>query len=141
MKISVRGMRASPSDWEAVSDIPKEQLHLTSQQRATASELRIPEEDYARSALAGKRTQEKLLAKTKQFARILENKMKDRGDQATVQHVALDTWDGKFDVQLEMNGSAVALSIDEEIVDELLERGSPDAEQRLTRIMDRAMQK
>ena len=75
MEISVQGWKASPGDWEAVRKIPKDELPaLTDEQKEVVRKLGLTEEDYARSALAGERTQNALLVKTEMFARLLEKK-------------------------------------------------------------------
>jgi hypothetical protein len=136
MEISVQGWRASPSDWKAVRGIPKEELPpLTAEQKEVAQKLGIPEEDYARSALAGERTQNSLLAKTETFARLLEQKIHDLGFKAVVENVVLQILEHRFDVSLTVNGKELPLRIKEEIVDDLFESGSADAEDKLSRIL------
>jgi hypothetical protein len=137
MEISVQGWRASPSDWEAVRKLPKEELPaLTDEQKEVARKLKVSEEDYARSALAGKRTQNALLAKTEMFARLLGKKLRDVGSKATVESVVLQILDDMFEVVLKLNGKLVPLRIKEEIVNDLFEGGSADAEGRVSRILD-----
>jgi hypothetical protein len=140
MKVSVVGYRASTADWERVRNLPREQLPpLTPEQKVVADNLKIPEEDYARSALAGQQTQDKLLAKTERFARLLQQKVKQRNPHAVVEHVALITWDHKLEVEIAIDGAPVPLGIDEDIVDDLLEGGSAEADRKLTRIVELAV--
>src|SRR5438270_3406743 len=137
MQISVEGWRASPGDWEAVRSIPRDQLPaLTEQQREVARKMGVPEEDYARSALAGERTQNALLAKTEMFARLLEKKIRDLGLKATVQNVVLRTLEHAFEVSMNTNGAYLPLRIKEEVVDDLFEAGSGEAEEKLSRILN-----
>lgn len=137
MEISVQGWKASPSEWEAVRRLPKAELPpLTEEQKEVARKLGVSEEDYARSALAGERTQNALLAKTETFARLLEKKLRDLGLNANVENVVLQILDDRFEVLLRMNGKLLPLRIKEEIVDDLLERGSAEAEERLARILN-----
>lgn len=92
MRISVHGLRTSARDWEEVRDLTRNQIPpLTAEQRAVAAKMRIPEEDYARSALADQRTQERLLAKTEQVAKIVQRKFAERSPGAAVEQVALVT--------------------------------------------------
>jgi len=136
MEISVKGWRASPSDWKAVRGIPKEKLpQLTDGQKEVARKLGVPEEDYARGALAGERTQNSLLAKTETFARLLEQKIQDLGFKAVVENVVLQILEHRFDVLLTVNGKKNSLRIKEDIVDDLFEGGSADAEDKLSRIL------
>jgi hypothetical protein len=137
MEISVQGWRASASEWKEVRGIPKDQLPaLTKEQKEVAGKLGVSEEDYARSALAGERTQNSLLAKTEAFARLLEKKIKDLGFKAVVENVILQILEHRFDVLLNVNGTKLPLRIKEEIVDDLFEAGSADAEEKLSRILN-----
>jgi hypothetical protein len=136
MEISVQGWKASPGDWEAVKKIPKDELPaLTDEQKEVVRKLGLTEEDYARSALAGERTQNALLLKTEMFARLLEKKLRDLGLKATVDNVVLRILEDRFDVVLRVNGAGFPLRIKEDVVDELFEGGSVDAEEKLSRIL------
>lgn len=137
MQISVQGWKANASDWEAVKSVPRDQLpQLTEDQKAVARKLGISEEDYARSALAGERTQRTLLAKTETLARLLEKKIRELGFGATVENVVLRLLEDRFDVVLTANGTKIPLRIREDIVDDLLEAGSAEADERLSRILN-----
>jgi len=137
IKVTVIGSRSDRSDWEAVQNVPTDQLPpLTPQQRKVAEQLRIREEDYQRSALAGKRTGEKLLKKAEWFARILRRNLTAEAPQATIKSVVLDTWKEKFEVSIEVDGTLLPLHIAEGIVDDLLDLASVDAEQRLSRMLE-----
>jgi hypothetical protein len=137
MNISVEGVRTSVADWKAAQALPADQLPaLSPAQKEAARRLHVSEEDYARSALAGHRTGEKLLQKTERFARWLQALLRERAVDAEVGNVTLNTWDGKFEVTLGRNGSPLFFKVDEEVVDSLFESGSADAEQRLARVLD-----
>jgi flagellar motor protein MotB len=137
MQISVQGWKASPSEWEAVRKLPKDQLPpLTEEQREVARKLGVSKEDYARSALAGERTQNALLEKTETFARLLERKLRELGSNATVENVVLQILDDRFEVLLRVNGKLLPLRIKEDVIDDLFESGSAEAEQKLARILD-----
>lgn len=137
MEISVQGWRASASDWEAVRKLPKDQLPpLTEKQKEVARKLKVSEEDYARSALAGERTQDALLAKTEMFARFLEKKLHDLGSRASVESVVLQILEDRFEVLLKLNGSLIPLKIKEDVVNDLFESGSAEAEERVARILN-----
>ena len=141
MDISVEGLRTSITDWEAVRGLPKEKLPpLSPEQREVAKKLQIPEEDYARSALAGQKTMEKLVAKTERFAGYLQQDLRKRVPRANIERVSLNTWDGKFEITVEIDGSRTPLGIAEEVVDDLFESGASDAQRRLERILDLALQ-
>jgi hypothetical protein len=137
MQISVEGWRASPGDWEAVRGIPKDQLPaLTDQQRQVARKMGVPEEEYARSALAGERTQTALLAKTETFARLLEKKIRELGFKASIHNIVLRTLEHTFEVMLDTNGNRLPLRVKEDVIDDLFEAGSSEAEEKLSRILN-----
>lgn len=141
MEISVRGARTSIAHWQAVRDLRDEQLpDLTSEQKETARQLKIREADYARSALAAARGVDDLVAKTRRIAKFLERQARARDVTARIERITLDTLGGSFEVELRTDREVLPLRIDEGVVDDLFERGSPEAEQRLSRIVDLALQ-
>jgi hypothetical protein len=140
MEITVDGWRASPEDWDAVRSVPVDQLPpLTEQQREVARKLGVPEPDYARSALAGERTQEALLHKTERLARLLADRMQAAGLPGEIARAVLRTFDHRFDVELKVNDRRLPLRIDEDLVDDYFDGGSLEAEERLGRILERAL--
>ncbi len=141
MEISVLGARVSITDWQAAQSTPSADVPpLTPEQREVARKLQIAEEDYARSAMADQRAMEKLLRKAEQFARLLGQILKRTAPTAGIESVVLNTWEDRFETQLQINGHVFPVNISEDIVDDLLERGSEEAEQRLARILEVALQ-
>jgi hypothetical protein len=140
MEIAVDGWRAGSVDWEKVRNLPSEQLpQLTEDQRAVARKLGVSEEDYARSVVAGERSQEVLLAKAERLARLLEQRMRAAGIAGQVNRVTLRTIQDRFDIELQVNDRVLPLRIDESIIDDYFDGGSGDSEQRLSQILDRAL--
>jgi hypothetical protein len=136
MRVSVEGWRSSSSDWEAVENIPKEKLQpLTPGQAAVAKQMNISAEDYARSAMAGRRSLEPLLAKAERFAGLVQERLVARNPNVRVDEVALETWEHKFRVAI---GGAVntVFRIDESIIDDLFEGGSKEADEKISRIVN-----
>jgi hypothetical protein len=140
MEIEVQGWRAYPAEWHAVRGIPPNELPaLSSEQREVARKLGISEEDYARSALAGQRTQEILLQKTERLARFLEKRIEASRLPAKINRIVLVAVEQKFTVELEVNRRPLFLRIDEAVVDDFFDSGSQGAEESLGRILDRAL--
>lgn len=138
INISVSGTRTSPSEWDAVRDMSEAELpRLSPEQRAVAQELGIPEADYARSAFAGQRAQEKLLAKVEMFARLLNSKIRAHDAEARLESVTLETWEERYDVIVALGGRRVPWQIAEDVVDALFERG--ESEEKLDRIVERML--
>jgi len=141
MEIAVDGWRASAADWEAVKSLPPEQVPpLSREQREVARKLGIPELDYARSALAGRRSQDALLAKGERLAGLLARMLATKRVPADVERITLRTFDEKFEISLRFGQETVPFRIAEQLVDDLFENGSPEAEQRLTRILETVVQ-
>jgi hypothetical protein len=139
MEIAVDGWRSGVADWDAVRNLPAEQLpQLSDEQRAVARKLGISEQDYARSVVAGERSRESLLVKTERLARLLEQRIAALGIGGRVNRVTLRTFEDRFDIEVQVNGRVLPLRIDEAIVDDYFDSGSADAEQRLGHILDRA---
>ncbi len=140
MEIAVQGWRSSPAEWDATRGIPAAELpSLTDEQREVARKLGISEEDYARSVLAGRRTQDVLLQKTQALAAFVENRIAREHPEVRVTRVVLDVVEHRFTVELEFGGKPRILRVDEDIVDDYFDSGSLDAEAKLARIFDRAV--
>ena len=136
MQISVEGRRSSTSDWQAVSDIPADQLKpLTPEQAAVAAQLKISAEDYARSVLEGERATDALLEKTQRFAKLLDRRFASRVAGVQIDSLALEVWEHKFRVAIRGKMNAV-FHINEDLVDDLFEGGSKEADERISRIVD-----
>jgi hypothetical protein len=139
MEIAVDGWRSGDADRDAVRNLSAEQLpRLSEEQRAVAKKLGIPEQDYARSVGAGERGREALLAKTERLARLLEQRIAALGIDGRINRVTLRTIQGRFDVEVQVNGRVLPLRIEETLVDDYFDNGSADSEQRLAHILDRA---
>jgi len=143
IKVAVNGLRSDPSEWEAAQRVPKEQLPaLTPEQRKVAEAQHMPEELYQRSALAGRRTAEKLLKKTEWLAKLLQRDLTARAPKATIKSVVLDVWEGKFEIEMEIDSTALPpLHIGEDVVDDLLDLGSTASERRLSEMLERCLQR
>ena len=140
MEIAVQGWRSSAADWDAVRGVPLGELPvLTNEQREVARKLGVPEEDYARSALAGQRTQEVLLQKAQAFASFLEQLIKRNHHPVSVSRVVLDVVEHRFVVELDVNGKPVILRVGESVVDDYFDSGSTEAEANLARVFERAL--
>ncbi len=137
IKVAVTGLRSDLSEWDAAQATPKEALPpLTPEQKRVAEQLHVPEELYQRSTLAGRRTAEKLLTKTEQFARMLQGKLSEKAAKASVESIVLDTWAHKFEIAVRTNGTVLPLHVAESIVDDLFDLGSENAEQRLSQLLE-----
>jgi hypothetical protein len=140
MEIAVDGWRAGVADWDAVRNLPIEKLPiLTKEEQEVAKKLGVPEAEYARSALAGEHSQQMLLVKTERLARLLATMLENMNTGARVENVTLRTFHDRFDIWLRAGNEAIPLRIAEQVVDDLFEAGSSEAEQKLGRILSTAL--
>ncbi len=140
MQISVEGVRPSAEDWRAARRVPREELPaLTSGQKEVARKMSIGEEDYARTTLVHQKSGEALLAKARRFAAFLEGKLSALDPAIRIATVTLNTWDERFEIELTVADAVIPLRVAEDLVDDLFERGSADAENRLVRVLDPAL--
>jgi hypothetical protein len=98
MEIIIDGWRAGGVERKEAKSVPASQLPpLSEEQKRVAKKMGIPEEDYARSAYAGRRNQERLIEKTKMFARLLQRKLQERKD-VELTSIRLDVLNHRYDV-------------------------------------------
>jgi hypothetical protein len=140
MEIVIDGWRAGIEEWKRAQKVPVGELpSLSNEQRHVANQLSIREEDYARSVVAGRRTQDELLQKARSLALLLEQKLKSRNQTAAIDLVRLKAIDHRFDIEATAGGSKISLRIDEDLVDDLLQSGSEEVDRRLDRVVELAL--
>ena len=141
VEISARGGRISPTEWDAIQALPKEELPpLSPEQKQVAQKMRVREEDYARSSLVSKRGAENSLDKAERFARFLKARITGRWAGAILRRVSLDDLQEKFEVEVQVDGRPLQFRVAERVVDDLFESGSESAERRLNRVLDLAFE-
>lgn len=140
MTVEVLGSRKTQEDWSAAEQIPKEELPpLTDAQKATAKQLHIPEEFYARDKVASHLAGQRLLLKVDRVARYLSEILKNLDASVTLEKISLDTFGGRYDIELGANGHRLPVRMDEKLIDELFEGGSEEAERRISRVLELAV--
>jgi hypothetical protein len=137
VEVSVYGSRVFDEDWREAQHRPTNALpELTPAQRNTAKQLHVSEEDYARMFLAQQLSADRLVEKTAEFGNLLERSIQARGIDASVRSIKLDDLHQRYEVEVQANGTQVPLTIDGQLVQDLLERGSAEAEASISRIID-----
>jgi hypothetical protein len=125
MEIIIEGWRAGGQERKEAASVPASELPLlTSDQKLVARKMGISEEDYARSAYAGKRNQERLIEKTRRFAEILEEGLRTLSEGARIDRVRLVTIEHEYRIELSINGKSIPFRVPEEMVDDFIEGGS-----------------
>jgi len=137
MDISVKGSRSSAQDWVRAQQIPLSEIPpLDEQQKAVARQMRLSEEDYARSAYAGQLSQQELLQRTLRFGRWLNARVEERNADSRVDAVELDTWSEKLKVRVLVGQESVFFEVDEELVERFMSTGSAELERSVFRLLE-----
>ena len=101
--------------------------------------MKISDEKYARDLLAQKWGQDVLVAKAERLLGLLREQLKRLAPTATVRRVELSTLRDTFDIEVVTGRGPIPLRIREEVVDDLFERGSSEAEARIAKILEVAV--
>ena len=73
------------------------------------------------------------------MGKLLQERLAANGRTATIHKIGLLTWDHRFDIDADIEGYQMTFRIAEEVVDDLFEGGSAEADQRLSRILELAL--
>lgn len=139
MEIAVDGYRAGAMEREAAGALPVEALPaLSPSQREYAAKWGISPEEYARSIVAGERSEATLRFKAERLGRLLQSELDRVAQGAVVEKVWFRVFQEAFEVAIRSDGQRVPLRIVEAVVDEVFEAGSEEAEARIRRIVDLA---
>jgi len=132
MEIVIEGWRAGGEERREAASAPEWQLpRLTEEQKAVAKKMGISEVDYARSAYAGRRNQERLIEKTRRLATILEEKLRVRTPGARIDRIHLLTIEHEYRIEIYVEGKRVLFRISEDMVDDFMEKGFADVGERI----------
>jgi len=135
MEIVIEGWRSGSEERKEAASVPAgELIPLTDEQKSVAKKMGISEEDYARSAYAGKRNQDRLINKTRRFAGILEERLREISEGARIDRIRLVTIDHEYRIEITLNGRKLFFRLPEEMVDDFIEGGSAEIGRQ---IMDR----
>ena len=138
MEIIIDGWRAGGEERKEAAAVPTGQLPaLTDEQKVVARKLGISEDAYARSAYAGQKNQERLVEKSMKFARLLQKKLQGRGD-FQLGTIRLDVLKHRYEVAGTEDSRQVSFFVSEDLIDELFQSGSDNAERSLDRVLDYA---
>jgi hypothetical protein len=137
LEITIEGWRAGGEERKEAASVPANQLpSLTAEQKSVARKMGIAEEDYARSAYAGKRNQERLLRKTQRFGEILENKVRSISENAEIERIRLVTIDHEYRIDLRVGEQRLIFRVPEEMVDDFIEGGSAEVGRSIERNLE-----
>jgi hypothetical protein len=132
MEIIIDGWRAGGEDRKQAQLVPASKLPLLSEaQKEVARKTGISEEDYARSAFAGKLNQDRLLEKTKQFSAILEDRLRSKAPGARIERIRLLTIEHEYRIEIYNEHKIVLFRVAEDMVDDFMEKGFAEVGQRI----------
>ncbi len=139
MEIVIDGWRAGGEERKEAASVPVGQLPpLSDAQKEVVKKMGISEEDYARSAYAGRLNQERLIEKTKKFAKLLQRKLQERGD-VEITNIKLDVLRHRYEVAASAGERPVSFIVSEELIDDLFQTGSESLERNLERVLEYAL--
>jgi hypothetical protein len=137
MELVIEGWRAGGEERKEANSVPASQLpSLSEEQKKVAKKMGISEEDYARSAFAGKRNQERLLGKTRRFAEILDGILRSRLEGARIERVRLVTIEHEYRVEISASERKFVFRVPEDMVDDFIEGGSADVGRLIERNLE-----
>jgi hypothetical protein len=137
MEIIIDGWRAGGEERRQAQSVPAGELPpLSEAQKEVAKKMGISQEDYARSAFAGRLNQERLLEKTRRFAENLDNKLRSKVNGARVDRIRLDTLEHEYHIELRANERRTFFRVSEDMVDDFIEGGSADVGRLIERNLE-----
>jgi hypothetical protein len=136
MEIRVDGYRSTNEDWLTAHRIPSSELPpITPEEKQVAEKLGISPEEYLRSRYAGDLSRAELEKRATVVGNLLDLWLSSRGLSGTVLSVWLKTFEGKFRVEIAGPEGVQLVFLKEELIDDLLDSGSREAQESLDRLM------
>ena len=136
MEIRVDGYRSTNESWLFAHRISSEQLpKITVEEKNVAEKLGLSPEEYLRSRFAGDLSRGELEKRASVVGDLVAKWMHDHSVAGSVASVWLKTFEGKFRVEVVGAGGGRIVFLDEELVDELLNCGSREAEESIDRLL------
>jgi hypothetical protein len=137
MEVRVDGSRSSSENWLRASLAPSQELpKMSADEEEVARKLGISLESYARSRYAGELTAVELRQKAESLGRFVEKWLAAQHVPGSVDFVWLKTFEGKYRIDVELNGKHKLIFIGEALVEDVFEKGSDKTEKELQHIME-----
>jgi hypothetical protein len=136
MQILIDGNRSTNESWLVAHRVSEQELPaITPEEETVAGKLSISTDDYRRSKYAAELTKRELESRALKIGQIVENWLRNRNISAEVESVWLKTFDGKFRIDVKVAGKIEYLHISEDLVDDIFDSGSREAQQSLDRLL------
>jgi hypothetical protein len=137
MDVFVRGARSSTRDWLTAQRVSQDQLpQLDERQKAEAKRGNTAEDVYARTILAERLTQQRLLQRLLKFGEWLHKKVEERNPGFSIERVELDTLSGRIEITLSDGEEEFDFEVDEDLIERFLTTGSTESESSIFRVLD-----
>ncbi len=139
VNIDLVNIPGNTADWKWALQVRKSGLpRLTQEQKSTAKDFGISEEEYARSVIARQYSEARYRRYAEHFGDLLEKAAESHGIESA--KVIYDGWDDKFHCRLKINKTEVPLDFDANIITEPLDRGDKSALLQAQRALKRAVE-
>jgi hypothetical protein len=136
MEIQIDGNRSSSENWLESHRIPVQDLPAISEdEQRVAEKLSISAEEYRRSKYASELTKKQLELRASKVGQLVQNWLRSRRLSGETKGVWLKTFDGKYRVDVDVDGVGQQVLLSEELMDDILDSGSYEAQ----RSFDRAL--
>ena len=140
MEIVIDGWRAGREERDEAARVRAQDLpELTDGQKKAAKRMGISEEDYARSAYAGRRNQARLIEKAKRFAAVLQSRLQSKIAGAVIGRVRLLTLEHEYRIEVSVEDKRVLFRVTEDMVDDFMERGFAEVGESIERNLETAI--
>ncbi len=137
MEVRIDGSRSSSENWLRASLASSRELpSISADEQEIAKKLGISAESYARSRYAGELSAGELQQKAEKLGLFVQQWLAARQVAGLVDFVWLKTFEGKYRIDVDLNGKKVLIFTEESLVDEVLERGSHQAERELQHVLE-----
>ena len=140
MQVQVDGSRSTAESWaEAHSASPQSLPVLSHAEQLAATRLALSSEAYSRSKYAIELTRQQLEQRASTLGRLVQEWLAEHGLSSEVRSVWLRTFEGKFRVDVQSHGSLQRVFVDEDLADDLLDRGSRETMDRLDTLLSASL--
>lgn len=139
VNVDIINIPGNTADWKWALQVPTRDLpRLTQEQKATAKDFGISEEEYARSVIARQYSEARYRRYAEHFGDLLEKAAKSHDIESV--KVIYDGWEDKFHCRLKINKTELPLDFDANIITEPLDRGDKSALLQAQRDLKRAVE-
>ncbi len=136
MEIRVDGNRSTSESWMDARRVSLQDLPpISEEEQRVAEKLAISFDEYRRSKYAAELTKKGLQIRASKVGHLVEGWLRGHGFKAETTSVWLKTFDGKYRIDVVVQGDLQSVFVDEGLIDEMLDSGAREAEQRFDRIM------